>query len=241
MPPDKRFPDDPTEVNETPTPDEDQPVNMLEVEDLPLAGNGRSRPAYRLHALRKARYPNSRREGAAALGITEATLLAHETGARTIGADSAVKYAAHFGVSAGFIMFGEGAPIPVSGIVGPADGVHTYHEGTQHDGTVIAPPYPKHEALAALRVLGRGLGVAYEPGDVVYIDREKLEQPIDRRAVNGRECVVVTAGGAQLLCRVVAGSGDGVVLLRYAGNPDLGIKIVAATPVLWIKRAQADD
>lgn len=240
MPPDKTYPDDPSEANETPTPDEDQPVQMLKVEDL-ISGGGRAGPAYRLHALRKARYPSSRREAAEALDITEATLLAHETGAREFGRDSAVKYAAHFGVSAGFISYGEGAPIPVSGIIGPADGIHSYPDGTQHDGTVVAPPYPKHEALAALRVLGRGLGLAYRPGDVVYINKDRLEQPIDRKAVNGKECVVITGGGQRLLCEVVVSQDGNMVLLRYGGMPDLGTKVIAATPVLWIRRAQADD
>ncbi len=216
-------------------------VDKLDVGDPKAVTNDRSGPAARLASLRKARYQTIS-DAATALGVAYEVFHSHETARRTISNDSAMKYGAHFGVQPGYIIFGEGAPIPVSGIIGPADSVHAYPPGgVEHDGMVVAPPYATPETLAAVRVLGRGLGVAYEPGDIVYYDNAKLGQPFDRRAINGRECIVMTVGGRRLLCRVMTGPNDRVVLLRYTGDPDLGVHIAAATPVLWIRRAQHDD
>lgn len=238
MRPDEAFPEEAPEDRPS---GKDHFLPDTEIE-VPRAASAKDGPAARLKALRESRYTTPR-EAAAALGMSHDTYNSHETGSRGFNRDQAVEYATHFGVTAGYLMFGEGAPIPVTGIIGgqQADAIHTFRDGTQHNGHVLPPPYPRPDALAALQILGPGLGPAYVAGDVVYLDRTKLEAPIERRAVNGRESVVVTASGTQLLSRVAVRPDGHVVLLRYAGSPDLSSRIVAATPVLWIRRAQADD
>lgn len=176
-----------------------------------------------------------------AIGVNPVTYQHHENGTRGVSRKAAARYAAYFGVSASMLLYG-GQPVlqrdvPVTGAIGAAGEITPRMlTNLQLPETTPAPPLADDE-LAALVVTTDDLYPAYRFGDVVFYS-PPAEGPVDTDALDGRECVVITEDGDELL-RVVHRAGPGMCMLSsYHGASAIpaAARLRSAAPVLWVQR-----
>lgn len=88
--------------------------------------------------------------------------------------------------------------------------------------------------LVAFVVIGDDLYPAYFHGDVVVVAQEQgTIEPID---VNGRECIVTTASGDNMLGIVKSEGEDYYSIVGPHAPPQFHIRLLSADPVLQIFR-----
>lgn len=142
-------------------------------------------------------------------GWNYATYSQHERGINGLRKDSAEKYARAFGVTAGWLLTGDGeraAVVPVRGNAGAGpDGSVLFSEGDQELGEAPAPPN-YGPTTVALKVRGESMRGIAEDGWYVYYD-ERHDPPSDHML--GRLCVVGLADGRVMVKWLHRGRGLG--------------------------------
>lgn len=98
---------------------------------------------------------------------------------------------------------------------------------------VEAPPSANGVKGAGI-VRGTSQLPAFRDGDVVFWG----EGSSDPDVFLGLECVCSLADGRQLVKRIIAGSKRGLyTLLSHNDDPIIDAQVIAAAPVLWVKRS----
>lgn len=123
-----------------------------------------------------------------------------------------------------------GAPrVPLVGYIG-AGGTVIY-EDMGSDETVLRPPSISG-AVIALEVRGESMLPKYEPGDVVYIQRQ--HEGILPSYI-GQYCAIRLWSGETYIKRLAYGSREGLFTLQSLNAADLvDVEVEWATPVLFI-------
>lgn len=199
------------------------------------AEKGEETPADRLRRLRVARgFSRPEHFSRTLPDVKVNTYYQHETGWRAVSPRTAQVYAPALGVDPGYLLFGTQLSVPVTGIVALGGLIIAPLDGDTR--LVARPPVEEATVIAALEVVESALWPAYSAGDCVYYDQAALDRPVDLRRVVGRECVVI-AGGQRKIRTVTMASDGSVVLVSHVHAPEPNVQLVAAAPVLWIRKA----
>jgi len=172
---------------------------------------------------------------------TPSTYLAHENAHRGITRDIAGDYARAFGVSAAWLLTGEGdgrPGVPIVAYVGAGAQVWPIDDHAAGGGMdeVEAPPGAGEDAVALI-VRGDSMRPAYYDGDVIIYERQSAT-PVHAL---GRECVVKLADGRVFIKVVHQGSrADAFTLSSHNADPMIDVLIEWAAPIAWVdKRRRA--
>lgn len=169
-----------------------------------------------------------------AFGWPKETLTQHENGTRPLSRKAAEKYAAAFGVGAGWLLYGDrsnkgskGPFVRFGGVIGagqqvfPSDQLDGTTEGTIAD-----------EDAEAFEVMGDSMLPLAQPGDVVFFG-----SPRPPARLIGRECLVEMIDGMRLFKTIERGSRPGLFdLISYNASPLRDVEIVKAGPFLGVRR-----
>lgn len=210
-------------------------------------------PAARLVQLRIAHGYWSAAQAARAIGVRPISYHHHECGRRGIGPKVAERYGKHFGVPAGFILYGNDPAVlqhddragrlqvavceaeVIGAIIAHARIVSRAASQTLLPQTLVVPAFIA-QPMQCLIVTDESMYPAYSYGDVVLF---APPQAPSFGNINGRECVVETEDGEWLL-RVCHASADGTwTLTSHASRPRSGLRLTSAAPVLWVQRNSA--
>jgi len=177
------------------------------------------------------------------IGVNPITMNHHERGLREITRQAAELYAGFFGVTAGYILFGEGLPEEnFASIVGQiASGGRVNDMPVIGSGEevrrVAVPPMPwmaDNHQLEVYEVVGDDLYPVYFNGDVIVVQCN--DGPVSALDINGRECIVTTASGEKLLRLVKYEGEDHYTIFSPHAPPQFGVRLRAALPVRSIHR-----
>jgi len=175
-------------------------------------------------------------------GFHPQNLRDHEAGRRGISPAQATAYGRAFGSSATWILYGDagesyGASAAIIGVIG-AGGIITPPSGSvsERDGAPLPPGAPR--GVQALVVGGDAMWPAYADGDVIYYAEktESLDQIRDR--LMGRECVLRTVDGRDMVRRIEAAErSDRFTLTSYNAPPIRDVELWWAAPILWVRKS----
>lgn len=169
-----------------------------------------------------------------AFGWPKETLTQHENGTRPLSRQAAERYAAAFGVGAGWLLYGDrsskgskGPFVRFGGIIGAGQQVFP---SDQLDGStegIVAD-----EDAEAFEVKGDSMLPLAHPGDVVFFG-----SPRPPSRLIGRECLVELTDGMRLFKTIERGSRAGLFdLVSYNASPLRDVEIVKAGPFLGVRR-----
>ena len=190
-------------------------------------------PHERLQKARQDRGFATPSEAAEAFGWVQVTYIQHENGTREVSKEAAPKYAQAFGVTAGWILWGEpiavrgrGPKIRLAGRIGAGQEVRPIDDG--FDSVELNFP----EASEAFEVCGDSMLPVARDGDLVV-----ASAPRPLRDVIGTECVVDLEDGRRFFKTVERGSAPNLfTLLSYNAEPLRDVRVAAAGPLLAVKR-----
>lgn len=198
-------------------------------------------PHHRLKEAREARGYSSASDAARAFGWAISTYSGHENGSRGIKPKAAASYARALGVSAGWLLTGEGkqgfAGVPLVGYVGAGAEVLPVDGGARELDRVAAPPGCPDDAVA-LKVKGDSMYPAYRDGDIIiYAERLENDPSAIREQLLGQECVLQLVDGASFVKTIEAGAdAETFTLTSYNASPIRDARIWWAARVMWVRR-----
>lgn len=171
---------------------------------------------------------------AEAFGWPKATLTQHENGTRPLSRQAAVRYAAAFGVGAGWLLYGErgnkavkGPMVRFGGAIGAG---HQVIPSSDLDGEIEG--IIADEDAEAFEVVGDSQLPLARPGDVVFFG-----SPRPPKRLIGCECLVELTDGTRLFKTIENGSRAGLYdLVSYNALPIRDVEIVKAGPFLGVRR-----
>lgn len=188
----------------------------------------------RLIEARAKMFPDGPTAASRAFGWPESTLIQHENGTRPLTREGALRYAAAFGVGAGWLLYGEqgvrgkkGPLVRFGGIIGAGQQVYP---SDQIDGTTVGGI--ADEDAEAFEVAGDSMLPLAQPGDTVFFG-----SPRPPARLIGRECLVELIDGMRLFKTIERGSRAGLFdLISYNASPIRDVEIVKAGPFLGVRR-----
>lgn len=166
--------------------------------------------------------------------VNKNTYFSHESGHRALNAESAKRYAAIFSVTPQWLLYGselnDDGPVSIVGVIQSGAGGKIRPMAQ----SIVAPPVDQN-AMEGMLVEGNDLYPAYRDGDMVFT--RKLDQEgFDLNSVHGMECVVQTEAGDRFLRQVTAQADGRATLIGYNAPPVFNVAVVAAEPVLMVRR-----
>lgn len=192
----------------------------------------RPEEAKRLERARLKRGFDSAKAAAEFFGWNYNSYAQHENGGRGIGR-SVDRYAAAFGVSAGWLLTGVSSEGPrdrveLMGFVGAGQEVYQFDEGGA--GDVEAPPGVA-SGTVAVEVRGESMLPLYEDGTILYYSRQ-----LPPENMVGRRCITRLADDRVLVKTLSRGSERGLwTLLSLNAPPIEDVALVWAAPIDWVK------
>jgi len=182
----------------------------------------------------------SARQAALKLNLPPSSYSAHENGQNDYDDEAARLYAKAFGVSAGWLLTGEGAAknsntVKVMGRIGAGAEISPDEEQVPPEGlSEIEVPFPLPDNAIAFEVEGTSMWPRYDPGDVIVcLNRER--DPAD---LVGWEAAVKTSKGHRYLKRLRPGARRGLFDLEsHNDEPIRGVRLVWASEVHSVVRA----
>jgi hypothetical protein len=184
----------------------------------------------------RARLYSGPTEAAKAFGWPKETLTQHENGTRPLSRQAAEKYAAAFGVGAGWLLFGDtgfkgmkGPPIRFGGAIGAGQMVvpSSDLDGTT-DGLI------SDQDAEAFQIVGDSMLPLARPGDIVFFG-----SPRPPSRLIGSECLVELVDGTRLFKTIERGSRPGFFdLVSHNASTIRDQEIVKAGPLIGIRRGR---
>ncbi|CAH1658571.1 HTH cro/C1-type domain-containing protein [Hyphomicrobiales bacterium] len=194
-----------------------------------------SNPNERLKARRSDRGFTTAKEAAEAFGWPLSTYTQHENGTRPLSRKAAERYAAVYGVSAGWLLYGEkdaraardGPQVRFGGVIGAGQIVYPHDDIAASVSAVIGS-----EDGEAFEIVGDSMMPLAHPGDYVFFGLPRAP-----RDLIGRECIVELVDGKRLFKKLERGSRSGLyTLLSYNAEDIRDVEVVNAGPLLGVKR-----
>lgn len=125
-----------------------------------------------------------------------------------------------------------GSEVPLIGDVGIGGEILIFNN-PEHEFELVSRPPNSYGDIVALRVLGNSMLPKYDPGDIIYIDRNHGDDPLKYK---GRHCAVRLTDGKTYLKILSAGTVEGKFTLRSLNAADMeNMEVVWASPVLFIE------
>lgn len=194
-------------------------------------------PAFRLREAREKAGFDSGRAAAEAMDVPTATYTQHENGSRGFPASKAQRYAAFFGTTPEWLLYGRTKRTPsnyirVIGVVGANTDGSTIMT-TAHDSWDMVPPPPGGTSRAvALVVRGNSMHTLADDGAIIYFEDQQTPPGVD---LLGYPCVVETEDGRVLFKRLLRGSGPGLYDLEsVVGDAIRDVRLRWAAEVISI-------
>jgi transcriptional regulator with XRE-family HTH domain len=163
------------------------------------------------------------------------TYAQHESGLRGLSPRAAERYARHFGVSPGYLLYGRvgDAPrIPVLGVIGAKGKVLK----ARARETLEAPR--GEEGLSAeygsFRIGDADLWPFLQEGDYVVYHAETFTKPLNPRALDGKRCLVQLSDGSMGIYEFSLQAHDSITLRSAKGPAIRNARVQRASPVLWL-------
>jgi phage repressor protein C with HTH and peptisase S24 domain len=182
-------------------------------------------------------YPDAK-SASEAFGWTYDTYIQHERGERGLRKAVAAKYAKAYGVTAAWLLTGEGridgSIINIMGRIGAGSqidvGVEQVPEGGEPIETVMALP----AGAIGFEVVGESMWPRYDPGDVIVVLKDGVPLP---EIPDGDEAAVRTEDGLRYLKRLVRTETPGLFNLEsHNAAPIRGARVDWAADVLLVIR-----
>lgn len=198
--------------------------------------------AVRLEQARVKRGFSSAKAAAEYFGWKYNSYIQHERGERGLKMGAAERYSRAFGVTAGWLLTGEGKDLghslPIMGFIGAGAEILPEFEQVPPEGLdQIELPFPVPPDLIGLEVKGDSMLPRYEDGDVVVVWRDQ------RGAIDGllgEEAAVRTERGQRFLKRLLRGPRKGTFNLESTNASSKtieGVRIEWASEVYLTVRA----
>lgn len=171
---------------------------------------------------------------ARAFGWPKETLTQHENGTRPLSRQAAERYAAAFGVGAGWLLYGDrsnrgnkGPYVRFGGAIGAGHQViPSDHLDGEIEGVIAT------DDAEAFEVVGDSQMPLARPGDIVFFG-----SPRPPSRLIGCECLVEMTDGTRLFKTLERGSRPGLYnLISYNALPIRDVEIVKAGPFLGVRR-----
>lgn len=169
-----------------------------------------------------------------AFGWPKETLTQHENGTRSLSRQAAEKYAAAFGVGAGWLLYGDrsakgakGPMVRFGGAIGAGQQViPSDHLDGMTDGLLA------DEDAEAFQIVGDSMLPLARPGDTVFFG-----SPRPPSRLIGEESLVELVDGTRLFKTIERGSRAGLYdLVSYNASTIRDVEIVKAGPFLGVRR-----
>jgi transcriptional regulator with XRE-family HTH domain len=162
------------------------------------------------------------------------TYAQHESGHR-MPTRAAERYARHFGVSPGYLLYGkvgEAQRIPVLGVIGVKGKVSK----ARARETLEAPRGEEGHAaeFGAFRIADADLWPFLREGDYVVYQTETFAKPPIPKTLDGRRCLVQLGDGTMGIYEFALQKNGSITLRSTQGGPIKNARVQRAAPVLWV-------